>query len=102
MRIRSNKLQVVSKEIQKNIYPYTIEVLKPRCTGAFSHGICLGNIYHNIYPMVYLWYMFKRHVPYRKPFVHRCFGGVMVYGYMILRMKIKMNLFCIVLDFSYL
>ena len=37
--------------------------------------------------MVYLWYMFKRHIPYRKPFVHRYFGGVMVYGYMIFRIS---------------
>ena len=31
------------------MYPYTITTLKPRCTGAFSHGICLCNIYHIIY-----------------------------------------------------
>jgi len=31
------------------MYPYTITTLKPRCTGAFSYGICLRNIYHNIY-----------------------------------------------------
>jgi len=53
------------------------------------------NIYHNIYHNMYhitlhiaawymLWYMSTKHIPYRKPFVYRRFGGVMVYGYMFL------------------
>ena len=41
-----NKPQAVSKEILKNMYPYTINALKPWCTKDFSHGICLCNIYH--------------------------------------------------------
>ena len=36
-----------------------------------------------VHVMVYLWYIFNQHVPCRKPFIHRHFEGVMVYGYMI-------------------
>ena len=46
MQVRADKPQAVSKEIPKNIYPYTINAQKPRCTKDFSHGICLRNIYH--------------------------------------------------------
>ena len=49
MQMLADKPQVVSKEILKNMYPYTITTLKPRCTKAFSHGICFSDIYHNMY-----------------------------------------------------
>ena len=31
------------------------------------------------------WYMSAKHIPCRKPFVHRGFSVVMVYGYMVYR-----------------
>ena len=31
--------------------------------------------------MVYVWYMFTKHIPYCKPLVNRAYSMVMVWGY---------------------
>ena len=63
MNMQARGLQVTGcfQRIMKNMYPYTITVLKPRCTKDFSHGICLCNIYHIIYQYTLsytLWYIY--------------------------------------------
>ena len=36
-----------------------------------------------VYVWYMLWYMYEKHIPCRKAFVHQGFSRVMVYGYML-------------------
>ena len=74
------------------IYPYTITLPKHRCTKGLRYGTCLLNMYHNIYhdsAWYMLWYMLRKHIPWLKAPVYRGFSGVMVYGYMFLRISLE-------------